>query len=150
MIQKEIKQQENVDEALRESDERCHTLFEENHNGLRILLAEDNLVNQIVMSRILDRLGYHSDLCANGREVLLALERQPYDLVFMDIQMPEMDGLEASEEIRKRWPEGPKIIALTAFAFQEDRDKCLSAGMDDFISKPVRLETIRAVLNSCH
>jgi len=122
----------------------------ENHKDLRILLAEDNLVNQMVMTRMLNKLGYHADLCANGREVLLALECQPYDLVLMDIQMPEMDGIEASEEIRKRWPEGPKIIALTAYALPEDRDKCLSAGMDDYISKPVKLETLRAVLDSCH
>jgi PAS domain S-box-containing protein len=116
---------------------------------LRILLAEDNIVNQKVMLRMLDRLGYRADVAANGLEVLQALERQPYDVILMDVQMPDMDGLEAARNIRERWSEGgPKIIAITAYALQGDREKCLAAGMDDYISKPVKLEELRAILES--
>ncbi len=119
------------------------------NNTLRILLAEDNSVNQKVMLRMLDRLGYRADVAANGLEVLQALELQAYDIVLMDIQMPEMDGLEAAKKIRQRWPDGrPKIIAITAYALQGDREKCLAAGMDDYISKPVKLENLQAILES--
>jgi CheY-like chemotaxis protein len=113
---------------------------------LRILLAEDNAVNQMVAIQMLKRLGYSADVAGNGLEVLQALERQPYDVVLMDVQMPEMDGLVAAQEIRKRWPRGPRIIAITAYALKGDRERCLAAGMDDYISKPIVIEELRRVL----
>ncbi|HSD58897.1 MAG TPA: response regulator [Methanotrichaceae archaeon] len=121
------------------------------HVDMRILLAEDNDVNKKVMSRMLKKLGYRADMASNGLEVLKALERQAYDLVLMDIQMPEMDGLEAASQIRKRWPaaEQPRIIALTAYAMEGDRERCLEAGMDGYISKPVKMEDLRAALERC-
>ena len=114
---------------------------------MRILLAEDNEVNQMVALKMLEKIGYQADVAANGQEVLQALERQDYDLILMDVQMPEMDGLETSKKIRKQWPNGPKIIAMTAYALEGDREKCLDAGMDDYISKPVRLEELQSRLN---
>ena len=115
-----------------------------------ILLAEDNVVNQKVMLRMLGKLGYRADVVANGVEVLRALERQPYDIVLMDVQMPEMDGFEAARAICKHWSsaEKPRIIAITAYALQGDREKCLDAGMDDYISKPVKLEDLRTIIRS--
>ena len=116
---------------------------------LRILLAEDNVTNQKVTLRMLNKLGYKGDVAANGLEVLQALERQTYDVVLMDVQMPEMDGLEATKVIRQRWPEGPRIIAMTASALKGDREICLSAGMDSYISKPTKMEGLRAALEFC-
>ncbi len=114
---------------------------------LRILLAEDNVSSQKVTLGMLKRLGYKADIAANGIEVLQALERQPYDVVLMDIEMPEMDGFEASRLIRRRWQnDGLKIIAITAYAIQGDREKCLEAGMDDYIAKPVKMGDIAEVL----
>lgn len=115
---------------------------------LRILLAEDNIINQKVILRMLKKLGYSADVSANGLEVLAALERQPYDVVLMDVQMPEMDGIEAAKKIHERWSARPKIIAITAYALQGDREKCIAAGMDDYITKPVKIEELRAVLES--
>ncbi|MFP4410460.1 response regulator [Coleofasciculus sp.] len=105
---------------------------------LRILLAEDNLVNQKVELLLLKRLGYQADLVSNGQEVLEALSRQSYDVILMDVQMPEMDGLTATRHICKNYSQRPWIVALTANAMQEDRETCLKAGMDDYISKPIR------------
>ncbi len=115
---------------------------------LKILLAEDNVSSQKVALQILKRLGYRADVAANGIEVLQALERQPYDLVLMDVRMPEMNGLEATQVIRQRWPDfGPVIIAITAYALEGDKAKCLEAGMDGYISKPVRIEDLAEQLN---
>jgi len=115
---------------------------------LDVLLAEDNAVNQKVALRFLERLGYRADAVSNGAEAVVALESRPYQLVFMDLQMPEMDGLEASRQIRHRISSDrqPKIVALTANAMEGDRERCLVAGMDDYISKPVKLHEIEAVI----
>jgi CheY-like chemotaxis protein len=116
---------------------------------LRILLAEDNVVNQKVALRILDKLGYRADIASNGLEALEALERQAYDVVLMDVQMPEMDGLDASRRIHERWPEDsrPRIIAMTANAMLEDREACFAAGMDDYVAKPVRPDELAEALS---
>ena len=114
--------------------------------ALRILLAEDNPVNQKVALQMLRKIGYDADVAANGIEVLQALERQPYDVILMDIQMPEMDGLEAAKNIRERWHNGPKIVAITAYALEGDRDRCLNVGMDDYISKPIQLDELQSKL----
>ncbi len=118
---------------------------------LRILLAEDHLLNQRVALRMLERLGYRADVAANGVEVLERLTQTPYDVVLMDVQMPEMNGLDASRAICARWPvsERPRIIAMTAEAMEGDREICLAAGMDDYIVKPVNLEQLRRALEDC-
>ncbi len=118
------------------------------HTSLRILLAEDNVVNQKVALRLLERLGYRADVVANGLEVLAALERQRYDVVLMDVQMPEMDGLTATKLIcEKKLPaDRPWIIAMTANAMQGDREICLAAGMNDYISKPIQMEGLELAL----
>jgi CheY-like chemotaxis protein/HPt (histidine-containing phosphotransfer) domain-containing protein len=118
---------------------------------LRILVAEDNIVNQQVALLLLKKLGYRADVAADGLEALQALEREPYDVVLMDVQMPRMDGLEATRRIRQRWPEGrrPHVIAATANAMQDEREACLAAGMDDYLSKPIRLEEVAAALSRC-
>jgi PAS domain S-box-containing protein len=114
--------------------------------ALRILLAEDNPVNQKVALQMLRKIGYEADVAANGLEVLQALERQPYDVILMDVQMPEMDGLEAARNIRERWRNGPKIIAITAYALEGDKDRCLNVGMDDYISKPIQMDELQSKL----
>jgi CheY-like chemotaxis protein len=114
---------------------------------LRILLAEDNAVNQKLAIRLLERMGYKADVAVNGLEVLAALERGSFDLVLMDVQMPELDGLEATRRIRSRWPDdGLRIAAMTANAMAEDRAACLAAGMDDYIAKPIRIDELAAAL----
>ena len=116
---------------------------------LKILVAEDNTVNQKVVQQLLAHLGYRADLVASGVEVLDALERQSYDVVLMDVQMPEMDGLEATRRLRSRYGrEGPRVVAMTANAMPGDREKCLAAGVDAYVSKPVELNDIRAVLTA--
>lgn len=119
------------------------------HLPLRILLAEDHPTNQKLALLILQRLGYRADVAANGLEAVAALERQIYDVILMDMQMPDMDGLEATRTIRRRWPDeaGPYIIAMTANAMAEDREACLAAGMDDYVSKPIRIEQLVAALS---
>jgi len=111
---------------------------------LRILLAEDNLVNQKLALRLLSQMGYRADVAANGIEAIDSIERQTYDVVLMDVQMPEMDGLEASRRITQRWPPGqrPRIVAMTANAMQGDRDECMAAGMDDYVTKPIRVDAL--------
>src|SRR5436305_6504313 len=115
---------------------------------LHILLAEDNTVNQKLAVRLLDRMGYRADVVANGLEVLEALQRQRYDVILMDVQMPEMDGLEASRAIHEDWPieERPRIVALTANAMQGDREECLAAGMDDYLTKPIQIQALQEAL----
>ncbi len=118
---------------------------------LRILLTEDNVVNQKVALLLLEQLGYQADVASNGLQALEALRRQSYDVVFMDMQMPEMDGLTATRHICQEWlPETrPRIIAMTANAMQGDREQCLEAGMDDYVSKPIRVEALIQALKKC-
>jgi PAS domain S-box-containing protein len=118
---------------------------------LRILLAEDNIVNQKVVVAMLKRMGYDPDVVANGLEALTAVHRQSYDLVLLDIQMPEMDGMEASRRINQEFAVGrrPRLIALTANVFKSDQDTCRAAGMDGFLGKPVDLDQLREVLLQC-
>jgi CheY-like chemotaxis protein len=116
---------------------------------LRILLAEDNVVNQKLAVRLLQQMGYRADVASNGIEAIESIARQQYDVVLMDVQMPEMDGLEATRRIARRWSahERPRIIAMTANAMQGDREECLAAGMDDYVTKPIRVEELVASLN---
>lgn len=116
------------------------------NQSLQILLAEDIVVNQKVALLILKQLGYRADVVNNGQEVLDALHRQSYDVVLMDVQMPEMDGLTAANHIKEQWEEHerPYIIALTANAMQGDRELCMTAGMHDYVSKPIRVDELRA------
>lgn len=117
-----------------------------NHPALKILVAEDHPVNQMVMLRILAQLGYSGDLVANGLEVLDAMANQRYDMIFMDLQMPEMGGLEATEKIVEKWGEHrPTIIAITANVQQEAQEACFAVGMDDYIGKPFKLNQIQAI-----
>ncbi len=115
--------------------------------SLQILLAEDNAVNQKVALRLLQRLGYTADVASNGFEAIAAIERRRYDVVLMDVQMPELDGLDASRRICARWPDTrPRIIAMTANALPEDREACFAAGMDDYVAKPIRPELLAEAL----
>ena len=116
---------------------------------LRILLAEDNVVNQKLALRLLQQMGYRADLASNGVEAIESIKRQPYDLVLMDVQMPEMDGLEASRRITAKWRPGerPRIVAMTANAMQGDREECLAAGMDDYVTKPIRVDALVEALD---
>ncbi len=122
---------------------------------LRILLCDDNVINQKVALRLLQQMGYQVDSAANGVECLAAIDKRPYDLIFMDVMMPEMDGLEATRTIRERQAEPSKfpnyksrvvIVAMTANAMPGDRDKCIAAGMDDYLAKPIRPEDVRTIV----
>ncbi len=116
----------------------------------RILLAEDNRVNQKFAVLLLKKLGYQADVVSNGAEVLQALHSQSYDVVFMDVEMPEMDGLTATRQICEQWAAGerPRIIALTAYARRGDREQCLAAGMDDYMTKPIELPKLLQALQN--
>jgi CheY-like chemotaxis protein len=117
------------------------------HRPLRILLAEDNAVNQKLALRLLGQLGYEAQVANDGQQALDALERSEFDVVLMDVQMPELDGLEATRRIRRQWPDRPiRIVAMTANAMAGDREACLAAGMDDYISKPIRPAELSAAL----
>jgi len=117
-------------------------------SSLRILLAEDNAMNQKVALRLLQQLGYTADVATNGLEALAALERQPYDVVLMDVQMPELDGLDATRRICEQWPPEtrPHIVAMTANALPEDREACFAAGMNDYVAKPIRADELAGAL----
>jgi CheY-like chemotaxis protein len=125
---------------------------------LRVLLVDDNAINQKVASRLLQQFGYVPEIAGSGLEAIRALEQKPFDLILMDVQMPEIDGLEATRRIRLRQQEPEPhphfkapivIIAMTASAMQGDREKCLAAGMDDYVSKPVRVEALHAAIERC-
>lgn len=148
---------EDIETNLQIDSEQPAVVITEEENtqasstSLRILLVEDNTFNQMIALRLLAKLGYQADCAINGLEVLKALELKSYDLIFMDLQMPEMDGLEATRRIRliekDALPTNKiKIVAMTANAMAEDRENCILVGMDDFISKPVRIDDLATVL----
>ena len=117
-------------------------------HSIRILLAEDNPVNQKLAKMMLTKAGYQVEIAGNGREAVEKFSSSPddFDIIFMDIQMPEMDGMEATKEIRRRGYAEIPIIALTAHAMKGDREKCIEAGMDDYITKPVKRENVFEIL----
>ncbi|MEZ4615854.1 MAG: response regulator [Caldilineaceae bacterium] len=161
ILHKPIKPAELYDALLRQFDDTMATqrmsdanqhkddLSDVQHRKpIRILLAEDNLINQKVASRMLQRIGYHADIANSGKEAIEAVRTNNYDVVLMDVHMPEIDGLEATVQIRseRKHSRRPYIIALTAAAMPEDEEKCMEAGMDDFITKPVRIPDLMNVL----
>jgi CheY-like chemotaxis protein len=111
---------------------------------MRVLIADDNALNQNLLRRLVTKLGHTVDVVSNGREAVAAVAQQPYDAVLMDVLMPEMDGLVAATAICRRWPRGnrPRLIALTAMAGPGDQERCLQAGFDDYLGKPVRREEL--------
>lgn len=115
-------------------------------SNLRILVAEDNVVNQKLVRMVLKKIGLSCDIVSNGIEVLKSLETNKYNFIYMDCQMPEMDGYEASRAIRENEGElgSPIIVAMTANAMPEDREKCFAAGMDDYLAKPIDLKMVKS------
>ncbi|WP_055074631.1 response regulator [Pseudanabaena sp. 'Roaring Creek'] len=139
--------------SLAEIKSKQNSVFDENFANLfplKILLAEDNIVNQKVATRFLNRLGYRVDVVANGAEVLESLHRQSYDVIFMDVFMPEMDGLTATQKIVTEYIHKPWIVALTANAVQNDREICLNAGMNDYVSKPIQIKELTKALERAY
>jgi CheY-like chemotaxis protein len=130
-------------------DEKSPETSDSSEIELSILLAEDNPVNQKVALSMLKKMGYQADVAVNGLEVLQSLERKHFDVILMDIQMPEMDGLEATRQIRSRLSKQPCIIAMTAYALEGDREHCLDAGMDEYISKPIKKDELEKALRKC-
>ncbi len=122
----------------------------QNTHILRVLIVDDNEVNRKVLQSMLSHLGYRADMVTNGQEAIQALKEQPYDLVFMDIQMPIMDGLRAAQTIRQNLADKdyPYIIAITAYADRFDKETCIHAGMNDYLSKPATLDDIREAIQS--
>ena len=116
--------------------------------GARLLVVDDNKVNRLLLSRNLELMGHQVSLAENGRVALAAARQQSFDVVLLDIEMPEMDGLEASRAITTRWRTGerPRIVAMTANAMQGDREMCIAAGMDDYLTKPIRVDELVAAL----
>lgn len=146
-VEAEIAPNEDIKPKSEKTINAIPEMLAEQH-PLSILVAEDIASNQKVLLEMLKWMGYRADTVADGQEVLRALETRPYDLILMDIMMPEMDGIEATKEIRRRWPKrGPKIIAITAYALTGDKEKCLAAGMDDYISKPIEMDELQKVLS---
>ncbi|MGK7900083.1 MAG: response regulator [Hormoscilla sp.] len=141
----------NIDEGTAASWQMPQLTDLARRHPLRILVAEDNAVSQKVLLRILEHLGYSADVVSNGFEVLSALYQKSYDLILMDIQMPEMDGLTATKYICRQWqiPSRPRIVAMTAGAMPNDRLKCLEAGMEDYITKPIKVEALQSALKRC-
>ena len=136
-----------VDNSSKEENTDKETKLLAERYPISILVAEDNTINQKLMNKSLSFYGYSADIAANGLEVLEALERQPYDLIFMDLQMPEMDGLEATKQIISRYKEyRPKIVAMTASALGADKEACFEAGMDDYVSKPIKIDIIEEMI----
>jgi CheY-like chemotaxis protein len=125
-----------------------HSLTEARKRNLRVLLADDNRVNRMVGLRLLEKMGIATDAVSDGKEVLEALAHTRYDLILMDVQMPDMDGLQTTSEIRRRrWERSEvPIVALTAHAMKGDRERCIAAGMDDYLSKPIRPEELVEVV----
>ena len=147
IIQLQLKEKEKA--VVEVVEEKSATVLNDNFaisNPLQILLAEDNLINQKLATRILNKLGYSPDLANNGKEAIDMLNEKGYDLILMDILMPEMDGLEATRTIRSSSLHQPQIVAMTANAMPEDREACLNAGMDDYITKPIKFEILMDVL----
>ncbi|MFB3764660.1 MAG: response regulator [Methanotrichaceae archaeon] len=146
-VSRQILREDDQAQAKAAAAGQAHSEMTVGSRSIHILVAEDNFLNQKVMLAMLERLGYKADTAANGLEVLQTLMHRPYDLIFMDVKMPIMDGIEATRKIHNRWPNnGPKIIAITAYAQAEDRKRCLEAGMDDYISKPVEKEMLAKIL----
>ncbi len=142
-------QRDSKEEQLGEMVTR-HSLAEDQKHNIRILLAEDNVINQKVAITILKKLGYRVDIAANGKEAVQALEMIPYNMVLMDCQMPQMDGYDATREIRnpdsKVLNHNIIIVAMTANAMEGDREKCINAGMDDYVTKPIKKDAISSVM----
>jgi CheY-like chemotaxis protein len=133
-----LKSQDPVEKTLRSTD---------NKKPISILLAEDNLINQKLAIKILEKIGYKADIAFNGLEVVEMVNKKQYDLILMDMQMPEMDGLEATRIIRKTITRQPKIIAMTANIMERDREECFKAGMDAFLSKPFKIDELLSVFD---
>ena len=130
-----------------------HDTVREAQGGLHILLAEDNAVNQKVAERLLEKHGHRVTVSSNGREALAALDREAFDIVLMDVQMPEMDGFEATAAIRAKESHTGghiPIIAMTAHAMTGDRERCLAAGMDGYVSKPINAKTLFEAIEALH